>query len=110
MARIKKVLSGEEPVWKYAVDVVGHAGLGAAWSVLPIAALVLGFDAGFGVAMAVGEPCALTGGAVREWLQWRKTGYNPEKLHPEDRALDILHHALGPLAAWVIVLLIRLAL
>ncbi len=106
MARIDQVLAGEKSWGKYALDVLGHTGLGAAYSVLPIAAMVFLLDAGFGLAMAVGQPCALAGGAAREVLQFQKSG----KLHLADRLLDVAHHALGPPVAWGIVLLIRLAI
>ncbi len=103
MARIEQVLAGEKSWWKYALDVLGHAGLGAAFSVLPIAAVVW-FGWPFGLAIAVGLPFALGGGALREFLQWRKSG----KLHLLDRVLDVAHHVLGPPIAWGLVHLVRL--
>lgn len=107
MARIDQVLSGEKSWGAYLGDVAGHFGLGVAWSIFPIAAVVFAADAGFGISMAVGEPCAIAGGTWRERRQWKKTGHDPAKLHLLDRALDVLHHVLGPPAAWGIVIGIR---
>ena len=99
MARIKQVLAGEKSWGKYALDVLGHAGIGAGASVLPIAGAVFGLDVGFGLAMAIGQPFAIGAGAFREWRQFEKTG----KLHLLDRILDVMHHVLGPPIAWGIV-------
>jgi hypothetical protein len=106
MARIEQVLAGEKSWGAYALDVLGHFGLGVAWSIGPIATVVFAADFGFGLAMAVGQPCALAGGTWREWRQYRKTG----KLHLLDRVLDVLHHVLGPPVAWAIVIGIRAAI
>lgn len=99
MARIEDVISGKVSKWKYALDVLGHAGIGAGASVLPIAAAVFFLHVGFGISMAIGQPFAIGAGAFREWRQYKKTG----KLHPLDRSLDIAHHVLGPPIAWGIV-------
>ena len=105
MARIEQVISGEEPVWKYLLDILGHAGLGAAWSIFPIAFVVWFGLGGFWVSVAVGEPFALAGAAVREWWQWRKTGYDPDKVHLKDRVWDTIHHVLGPPIAYPLAVL-----
>lgn len=106
MARIEEVLAGDEPVWKYLLDVLGHLGIGAGASIGPIALAVLVFDAGFLVGQAVGQPCAIAAGTFREVRQYRKTG----KLHLLDRVLDVAHHVLGPPVAWAIVIGIRAAI
>ena len=106
MARIEQVLAGEKSWGAYVGDIAGHLGLGAAWSIVPIAVVVFAFDFGFGLSMAVGQPCALAGGTWRECRQYRKTG----KLHLLDRSLDVLHHVLGPPVAWAIVIGIRAAI
>lgn len=103
MARIDQVLSGEKSWGQYAGDVAGHMGLGAAWSVLPMAACIIGLDFGFGLSMAVGQPCALAGGVVRERVQHLDSG----KDHPLDRSLDVLHHALGPPVAFGLIHLLK---
>lgn len=95
MARLELVLAGEISKWLYALDVLGHAALGAAVSILPIGGVVW-FGGGFWLSMAVGEPIALSFGAWRERRQWKKTGYDPAKLHLKDRIWDTIHHVLGP--------------
>ncbi len=106
MARIDQVRSGEKTKRQYALDVLGHAGLGAAVSVAPIGGIVyLGGDGAFWISMAVGEPIAVAFGVWRERRQWKKTGYDPAKLHMEDRVWDVIHHILGPPIAWVLVTL-----
>lgn len=110
MARWDQVMSGEKTWGQYSLDVLGHAALGIAYSILPIAATVLWLDWGFMEAMMVGQPLALGFGALREWLQWRSTGYEPEKLHPTDRILDTLHHILGPPIAFGLVKLTEIFL
>ena len=105
MARLGKVLAGEETWGAYALDVLGHAALGAAWSVFPIAVGVQWLDWGFWLSWGFGLVPALAGGAFREWLQWRKADYALEKLHLPDRIGDTLHHALGPPIGWGVALL-----
>lgn len=106
MARIDEVLSGEKSWGKYALDVLGHTGLGVAYSLPFVAAGVVWLDWGFGLSMAVGEPVAVIGGALREWLQWRKADYEPEKLNLLDRVLDTVHHVIGPPIAFGLVKLV----
>lgn len=106
MARIEQVLAGEKTWGAYALDVLGHLGLGAAYSLPVIAAGVFWLQLGAWRSLAAGLIVALFGGAVRELVQGLKSG----KWHPADRILDTLHHALGPpvslglvyLAAWLI--------
>lgn len=104
MARIEDVLAGKKSWWSYGLDILGHAGIGAGASVLPIAAMIFWGDAGFGATQAVGQPIAVGAGALREFFQFKKSG----KLHPLDRSLDIAHHVLGPPIAWCLVQLVRL--
>ncbi len=104
MARIDQVLSGEKSWGKYALDVLGHAGLGTAYA-LPVAALAVFFSWGAAVAIVGGSIVALIGGAIREVIQYKKSG----KLHLLDRVLDALHHVLGGPIAFGIMLLVRLA-
>jgi hypothetical protein len=90
MARIDEVLAGEATWGKYALDVLGHTGLGAAYTLAgALPTLLLG--GGLGLAAGIGSGLSLAGGAVREILQASKTG----KLHLFDRVLDTLHHLLG---------------
>lgn len=105
MARLGKVLAGEETWGAYALDVLGHAALGAAWSVFPIMAGVHWLGWGFWLSWGFGLVPALAGGAIREWLQWRKADYEPEKLHLPDRIGDTAHHVLGPPIGWGVALL-----
>jgi len=102
VARIEKVISGEEPVWKYFVDILGHTGLGAAYA-LPtsLAGVYLGCSPA--LILIVGCIMALLGGVAREVAQYMATG----KPHPLDRALDALHHLLGAPVAWGIAVGIR---
>jgi hypothetical protein len=99
MARIDEVLAGEKTWGQYALDMLGHAGLGAAYSLVAIVPAVLFADFGFLLCMAVGEPLALLGGALREWVQSTKAKHP----HPLDRVLDVLHHILGPPIAYGLV-------
>ena len=94
MARIEECIAGEESWWAYALDVLGHTGLGTAYALVPVAACVwLGWGTGW--AMISGVVFALTGGVVREVVQYKKSG----KPHLLDRSLDALQHILGaPLA------------
>ena len=99
MARIDQVLAGEKAWLQYSLDVLGHAGLGAAYSLPIVAFVVLRLDWGFVRAMEVGLVFALFGGVVREIAQYAGSG----KLHIEDRVLDVFHHVLGPPIAWGLV-------
>jgi hypothetical protein len=90
MARIDEVLTGEKTWSQYGLDVLGHAGLGAAYA-LPVAALGAWRDWQLAIVAVAALAFALGGGALREWIQARSTG----KLHLLDRALDTAHHALG---------------
>lgn len=103
MARIDEVISGEKSVWKYALDVLGHAGLGAAYSLPFIAWGVLASTWGFGFSMVAGIPIAFLGGLLRENYQFKKSG----KLHLLDRVLDSAHHVLGPPIAWGLVTVVQ---
>lgn len=89
MARIDQVLSGEKTWGQYALDVLGHAGLGVAYS-LPVIFWTWP-RWGTVVAIVAGLAVALLGGAIREFVQYKKSG----KLHLFDRVLDVAHHALG---------------
>jgi hypothetical protein len=91
MARIEKVLAGDETWGAYALDVAGHAALGVLYS-LPLEVLALWFGWGYGWALGLGEIAAVAGGVIREVLQYLKN----RKLHLLDRALDAAHHVLGP--------------
>ena len=99
MARIDQVLAGEKSWGKYALDVLGHAGLGAAYSLPIVAFVVLRLDWDLVQAIWAGLVFALFGGIVREIVQYVGSG----KLHIEDRVLDVLHHVLGPPIAWGLV-------
>ena len=102
MTRIEEAI--EDPkLWPaYGLDVLGHAGLGAAytWATSTAATVALGW--GGGPAVVAGSIAAPFGGLVREVVQGIKSG----KLHPYDRALDTLHHGLGVLVAWGILALL----
>lgn len=92
MARIEQVWAGEKSWGQYSLDVLGHAGLGAVYS-LPFIVLGIWWEIGtslfwFGVIWA-----ALTGGIVRETLQYLKS----DKLH-----------LLGPPIAYGLVQLVLL--
>ena len=91
MARIEQVLAGEATWGEYGLDILGHAGLGAAytWAISTAATVALGW--GGGPAVVAGSVAAPFGGLVREVVQGIKSG----KLHPLDRALDVAHHLLG---------------
>jgi len=104
MARIDQVLSNEKSWGQYTVDIIGHAGLGAAFSIAPIAFVMLKLDWGFVDSMQIGVMFALFGGVVREVAQYAGSG----KLHIEDRVLDVFHHVLGPPIAWILVQLTTL--
>ena len=91
MARIGKVLAGDETWGAYALDVAGHAGLGLLYA-LPLELLALWLGWGAGWALGLGELAALLGGAIRELVQY----LGNRKLHLLDRLLDTLHHVLGP--------------
>ncbi len=105
MARIDQVLAGEKSWGAYAVDVIGHTGLGLAYS-LPVVAIANALNWSGSVLWFIGLAAALTGGFVREVTQFDKANYEPAKLHLMDRTLDILHHALGvPLAVLIITLI-----
>jgi len=96
VARIEKVLSGEVSGWRYALDVLGHAGLGAAYSLPAMVPGVL-LDWPAWLTWSLAELLALTGGALRELVQFLKSDKPvADKLHLRDRLLDTLHHALGP--------------
>jgi len=91
VTRIEEAI--EDPkLWPaYGLDVLGHAGLGAAytWATSTAATVALGW--GGGPAVVAGSIAAPFGGLVREVVQGIKSG----KLHPLDRALDVAHHLLG---------------
>jgi hypothetical protein len=100
VTRIDDVLAGNKSWGKYALDVLGHTGLGAAYA-LPTTALAVWLGAGVPLTLIIGCICALTGGVVREICQYMDTG----KEHFLDRSLDALHHLLGaPVALGAVVL------
>jgi hypothetical protein len=101
MARIDEVLAGEESWAAWWVDVAGHAGLGAAYS-LPFEFLALWLGWGSGWAFGLGELVALFGGAARELYQ----GLKSRKWHLLDRTLDVAGHALGPLISFPLAYLV----
>jgi hypothetical protein len=103
MARIEAVLAGEKSWGQYALDVLGHAGLGTAYALPFEAAAILWFGWAVPVALGLGAAAALVGGVLREIVQAVKSG----KLHALDRALDALHHLLGGPIALLIVLILK---
>ena len=105
MARIDQVLAGEKSWGAYSLDVVGHLGLGLAYS-LPVVALANRLNWQGQILWLMGFAAAFTGGFIREWVQFEKTGYEPAKLHLFDRSLDTVQHALGVPVAVLIVSLI----
>ncbi len=101
MARIDQVLAGEKTWGAWWLDQLGHAGLGAAWSIPFIGAGLIWLGWGFWFSWGIGLVPALIGGAVRDfYFQWKKSGFDPDKLHPLDRSLDTAFHAFGPPIAW----------
>ncbi len=103
MARIEKVLAGEATWGAYALDVAGHTALGLLYA-LPFEVLVLWFGWGIDWALGLGAVAALTGGVIREVLQYLKN----RKLHLLDRSLDAAHHLLGsPIALVLAYLIVR---
>jgi len=102
MARIDQVLSGEKSWGKWWLDQLGHFGLGTAYA-LPAVVLSVWLDWGTTIALISGGAGALTGGVIREVLQYHKS----QQLHFLDRFLDTLFHIPGAPAALGIVLLIQ---
>ncbi len=90
MTRIDDVLAGDKSWGKYSLDVLGHVGLGTAYA-LPFVALATYFNLSNWIALSIGAAVALFGGALREVVQYRKSG----KLHLLDRVLDAAQHPLG---------------
>jgi hypothetical protein len=101
VARIEKVLAGDETWGAYALDVAGHAGLGTAYA-LPFVASCLYFGTSTWLALVVGLVAALAGGVAREVVQY----LGNRKLHLFDRVLDALHHLLGAPIALALVYLV----
>jgi hypothetical protein len=99
MARIEECIAGTASWWRWALDQLGHAGLGTAYA-LPSTTLILTLTAwGIPVTMGVGAVAALSGGVIREVIHAAKTG----KAHPLDRSVDALFHLLGaPLALGIV--------
>jgi len=105
MTRIDEVRSGDATKWEYALDVLGHAGLGTAYALPFISMALFVFNWGILASIAFGIGIALFGGVVREVVQYSKSG----KLHFEDRFWDAMHHILGGPIAFGIIMLVRLA-
>lgn len=101
MARIGQVLAGEKTWGRYAVDLLGHSALGAAFALPATIACVLSGQ--IILALLLGSIMARLVGLVRERIQYLRTG----KLHLDDRLLDIMHHELGAPIALGIVLVVR---
>jgi hypothetical protein len=94
MARLDKVLAGEASWADWTVDQIGHAGLGTAYAIPPAVASAIGWISPCW-AIAIGSALALFGGTLREFLQWKKAEFEPEKMHPVDRVVDALFHIPG---------------
>ena len=106
MARIDQVLSGEKSWGKYSLDILGHAGLGAAYSLCAFIPTLIGLDVTPGFTFAAAYSCAILGAVIREAIQYGDSG----KLHLLDRSLDVAHHLLGPPIAYGLVQLASLFL
>ena len=96
MTRIEEAVADPKLWPAYALDVLAHAGLGAAYALPPMAAGILWLSWPLPASLGAGFAAALLGGFLREVVQAVKTS----KLHPFDRSLDVLHHGLGVLVAW----------